>query len=147
MQTHLSYPARLEADEDGRILVTFRDLPEALTDGAHRAEALAEAADCLEVAVATRIGLNEDIPATSSARRGEVLIPVPLPTAAKVALVLAMRASGVNKSELARRLGCDVREVRRLTDPRHRSHSDRLAEAIKAAGGRVAVTVTTNAAE
>ena len=27
------YPAKFEADDDGRILVTFRDLPEAATDG------------------------------------------------------------------------------------------------------------------
>ena len=43
----LSFPVELEPDEAGRLVVHFLDLPEALTDGADMAEALAEAADCL----------------------------------------------------------------------------------------------------
>ena len=39
------FPARLEPDEEGRLVVHFPDLPEALTDGANEAQALAEAAD------------------------------------------------------------------------------------------------------
>jgi len=50
-----TYPARLEADEEGRLVVHFPDLPEALTDGVDQAEALAEAADCLSEALASRI--------------------------------------------------------------------------------------------
>jgi hypothetical protein len=34
----------MEQDEDGRYVVRFPDLPEALTDGAYEGEALAEAA-------------------------------------------------------------------------------------------------------
>jgi hypothetical protein len=47
-----TYPARIKADPAGRFLVTFRDLPEALTDGASLAEARREAADCLATAIA-----------------------------------------------------------------------------------------------
>jgi antitoxin HicB len=57
-----TYPARLEADEDGRLVVHFADLPEALTDGADQAEALAEASDCLSEALAGRIHRQEQIP-------------------------------------------------------------------------------------
>ena len=46
------FPARLEPDEEGRLVVHFPDLPEALTDGADEAEALAEAADYLSEALA-----------------------------------------------------------------------------------------------
>ena len=137
----LVYPARLKRQTDGSFLVTYRDLPEALTDGDDRAEAMAEAADCLEEAIAGRINRDDEIPAASTARRGEILVPVPLPTAAKAALAIAMRSAGLSKSALARRLGCDVREVRRLADPRHRSHTDRLADAIRAAGGEITVSV------
>ena len=42
-----SYPAKLEPDADGRLVVHFPALPEALTDGADEAEALREAVDCL----------------------------------------------------------------------------------------------------
>ena len=68
-QTALSYPAQLKKGRDGRYLVTFRDLPEALTDGGDREEARAEASDCLDEAIAARIFGNEAIPAPSSARR------------------------------------------------------------------------------
>ena len=51
-RVRLAYPAELSTDRDGRVLVQFPDIPEALTDGADRAEALREAKDCLEEAVA-----------------------------------------------------------------------------------------------
>jgi predicted RNase H-like HicB family nuclease len=41
-RTPYSYPARLELDEEGRLVAHFPDLPEALTDGVDEAEALAE---------------------------------------------------------------------------------------------------------
>jgi hypothetical protein len=44
------FPARLEPDEEGRLVVHFPDLPDALTDCADEAEALAEAVDCLSEA-------------------------------------------------------------------------------------------------
>ena len=43
----ITYPAKFETDEDGRVLVTFRDFPEAGTDGVDRTEAEAEAVDLL----------------------------------------------------------------------------------------------------
>jgi len=135
-----AYPARLQRQAGG-FLVSFRDLPEALTDGADRAEALEQAADCLDEAMATRIAHGLEVPLPSSTRRGEVLIEVPLPTAAKAALYLAMKRTALTRTALAKLLGCDEKEVRRLLDPRHNSRLDRLAAAIAAAGGRPALAV------
>ena len=45
--TLFAYPAKLVKGKDGRYLITFPDIPEALTDGATEEEALREAADCL----------------------------------------------------------------------------------------------------
>ena len=64
------YPATLEPDEEGRFLVRFGDLPEALTDGADLPEALSEAADCLSEALASRIVDGEEIPRPSSTEAG-----------------------------------------------------------------------------
>ena len=47
-------------------MVTCRDLPEAITQGETREEALAEAADCLEEAIAARIDDGRDIPSPSA---------------------------------------------------------------------------------
>jgi antitoxin HicB len=51
-----THTVKLKFDkDDGGYVVTCRDLPEAITQGDTREEALAEAADCLEEAIASRI--------------------------------------------------------------------------------------------
>jgi antitoxin HicB len=46
-----AYPIDLIPQADGNFLVSFPDIPEALTDGATKNEALSEAADCLIAAL------------------------------------------------------------------------------------------------
>jgi antitoxin HicB len=62
---------------DGGYVVTCRDLPEAITQGESLDDALAEAADALEEAIAARIDDGREIPAPTEARRGERLVNVP----------------------------------------------------------------------
>lgn len=45
----------------------------------------------------------------------------------------------MSRSELARRLGCDEKEVRRLLSFKHRSQIDRIADALSALGKRLVV--------
>lgn len=108
MVHEFAYPVILTADEtDGGFVVTFPDLPEAITQGEDTAGALEEAADALEEAIAGRIRRGDGIPQPSTADARELLlVPVPALTAAKAALYLALRESGISKSELASRLGC-----------------------------------------
>lgn len=61
--------------------------------------------------------------------------------AVKAALTLAVREAGITKSELARRLGCDVREARRLLDPRYPSKLPRIAEALARLDKRLAISL------
>jgi antitoxin HicB len=142
VETTLAWPAILSPDTEGRVQVRFPDFPEALTDGADEAEALVEAADCLAEAVAARIADQEDLPAPSSLRRGLHRVPLPPVLAYKAALFSAMRRDGVSKSELARRLGLDEKDVRRLLDPSYRgSKVERLHAALAACGIAAQVTV------
>jgi antitoxin HicB len=62
--------------------------------------------------------------------------------ALKLALAQAMREQGTRKAALARRLGTDEKEVRRLLDPDHAAKARRLAEALRALGHSVEVAVT-----
>lgn len=135
--SRVAYPARFTVEADGSIAVGFRDLPEALTCGDNLDEALAEASDCLDVALSYRITRSQDVPLPSPTRRGERLIAPPAQTAAKLALYVSQRAAGLSNVALAKRLGCDEKAVRRLLDPRHASRLDRLADAIRATGGRL----------
>ena len=130
-----AYPARFEATEDGTLLVRFRDLPEAMTEGADEADALREAEDCLEEALAHRMLQRLVIPLPSRRAAGEILVAPGLQIAAKLALTLAQKAAGLNNVALAKRLGCDEKEVRRLLDPHHKSRLDRLDAAVKATEG------------
>ena len=129
-----TYPARFQHTGTDEIVVSFRDLPECLTSGADEAEALAEAADALEEAIAGRIDDRESIPRPSPRRAGERLVSVPADTAAKAALWVALRESGTSRVALAERLGIDERAVRRMLDPRHRSSANRIHEALRALG-------------
>jgi antitoxin HicB len=134
-------PARLEPDEEGRLVVHFPDLPEALTDGADEAEAFAEAADCLSEALAGRINRGEDIPRPSRLRRGQHWI-TPDPTMAlKAALYSALRARKMTVAELSRRLDIDYRQAARLLDPRAASKLTSLEAALSALGYAIAIEV------
>ena len=136
------YPATLTPDEsDGGFTVTFRDWPEAITQGDSRQAALLEAADCLEEAVAARIDDERDIPPPAEVQRGEYAVAVPIQTAMKAALYLAMRDHTIAKGELARRLGIHEKEASRLLDPRHLSKAETLEKALLAVGCAVVIDV------
>mgnify|MGYP003416915656 CR=1 FL=1 len=77
-----SFPATLTTDlDDGGYVVTFRDLPEAITQGDSLEVSLSEASDCLEEAIAARIDDRLDIPKPSEPLENEHLVTVPMQTA------------------------------------------------------------------
>lgn len=136
------YPVTLAPDEEaGGYVVTFRDIPEAITQGDSVEEALEQAADCLEEAIAGRMRRGEEIPAPSPFLRNERHVVVPIATATKAALYKAIRESGLSKVELAIKLGCDEKEVRRLLDPYHPSKLPRIEAALEALGKQLIVSV------
>ena len=134
------YPARLKPDRvDGGFVVTFTDLPEAITQGEDVEDALNEAADCLDEAIVNRIVTGLLIPLPSVVKKGCYPVPLAAHSAAKAALYLALQEARVTKADLARRLDCDEKEVRRLLDPRHPSKLPRLEAALAAIGRRLIV--------
>ncbi len=140
-----AYPARFAADEDGRILVTFRDFPHGATDGADRAKAMDEAVDFLESVLAHYVHDGKDIPTPSVPRRNEVQVSPSAVTAAQVALYSAMRHEKVTPKELAKRLRLPVADVRRLTDLANYPPLETIERALAALGHRL--TVGLDAAE
>ncbi len=67
----LVYPARLEHHGEDEVVVSFRDVPWCHTSGRDVAEALVEAADALEEAIAWHIDEGETIPEPSPPLPGE----------------------------------------------------------------------------
>jgi antitoxin HicB len=133
-----AYPARLKRYPD-TIIVTFRDLPEAVSEGKDKADALREGSDCLDAALLFRVKDNEEIPVPSERKRGEVLVPASPQVAAKVAFVLAFRESGLTRVALANRLGWAESEIRRLLNPDHATKLDRIDVALRALGRRLVI--------
>lgn len=133
-----TYAVKLTPDKrDGGYVVTCRDLPEVITQGDTFEEAVAEAADALEEAVAGRIDDRRDIPMPTAKKRGERTVSVPPSMALKAAVYLAVRDAGISNSELARRLRLDEKEARRILDPHHPTKLPRIEAALAALGRQV----------
>lgn len=137
-----SYPVKLTKDrQDGGYVVTCRDLPEAITQGETIEEALSEAEGALQAAIEARIEDGIDVPMPSEPKRGERLAAVPITTALKAAVYMAMREGSVSKLELARRMQVDPREAHRMMDPKHPTKVPTLERALQVLGRRAEVSV------
>lgn len=135
------YPVILTPDE-GSVLVTFPDVPEAITFGADEDEALLHAVDALETALSFYVDARKPLPAVSRpAPRQKTVRPSAL-ECAKLGVYKAMTEQGIKKAELARRLGWHMPQVDRLFDLRHASKLDQIEAAATALGRHIEVTVS-----
>lgn len=132
------YPADLEAHPE-TVLVSFPDLPEAVTEGADRRAALVEALGCVDAAILFRLKEGAELPAPSALRRGQVMIAASPQVAAKAAFLRAFIDSGLTRVALAERIGLGENEVRRMLDPEHGTKIDRLNVGMKALGRRLVI--------
>ena len=136
-----AYPASLTPDPDGGFTVTFRDVPEAITEGDSRDEALLRAEDALESALAMYVSAKEPLPASSAPKPGEATVPLSALGMAKTALCEATRDQGVGRAELSRRLRWHLPQVNRVLDLRHASKMEQVETALAALGLRLIVGV------
>ena len=135
------YPVLLKRAAEGGYVVTCRDLPAVTTQGEDKEDALAQAADAMDEAFATLMKLDRPFPSPSEPRRGERSISPPVETVAKAALYSSLRDANITKVQLAKQLGIDEKEVRRLLDPHYHSKLPRIAEAISLLGKRLVISL------
>jgi antitoxin HicB len=135
------FAAQLTPDPDGGLVVTFPDVPEALSHGADRSEARRNAAEALGLAL--RGYLVEGRPLPLSLARGDDLVAIPVDAhdALKIAVVEAFRTSALSKAEFARQLGKAVTEAQRILDPDHPTKLGALQAALATFGKEVIVSV------
>ncbi len=136
----MRYPLRVEPDEHGATIVQAIDVPEAITVGRTAEEARLRAGDALVCVLRGYIDDRRPIPKASPAR-GRPTADLPSGVAAKLAIYEAMRHQGLTQIELAERLGCDPRQVRRLLDLDHASTLLQLERALTALGKRLVIEV------
>ncbi len=137
-----SYRALFEPGERrGNIVVTFPDVPEVITQGRSEADARVMAEEALGLVLLTYLERGKPLPKSRARGRGLVEITVAPEVAAKLAVLEAFKAAGISKSELARRIDKDEKEVRRILDPKHPTKLPALSAALRALGKRLVVGV------
>lgn len=130
----LKFPARFEPEAAGGFSVTFRDVPEAITQGDTLEDAQTMATDALLTALDFYFEDRRPVPQPSKARRGERLVALPASAAAKVALLNAVVATKTRPADLARALDVTPQEVSRLLNLHHATKIDTIADALAALG-------------
>jgi antitoxin HicB len=138
-----SYVYRAEFERGSRrgIVVSFPDVPEAITEARDMADARAMAEEALGLALLSYLERGMPLPKPRAKGRKLVEIAVAPDMAAKLAVLESFSASGITKSELARRIGKDEKEVRRILDPKHPTKLPAMTAALRALGKRLVVGV------
>lgn len=138
----MKYPATFTPAEEGGFVVTFRDIPEAITQGDNEGEALEMARDVLVTVMDFYFEDRRQVPAPSAAQQDERLIALPVSVSAKVLLLNAMLERQVRPADLARLMGIKPQEVTRLLDLGHSTKIDTVADALASLGLELDVVVT-----
>ena len=126
----LHYALVFHPEEDGSILVTCPDLPEVTTFGETEEDATRHGIDAVQEAIAARLDDFRDIPFPVSHGHGKATLGLHLSLV--VNLFWALRAAGMNRAELGRRLGWHRTQVDRLFDPNHESKISQFEAAFEA---------------
>ena len=123
------------------VLVSFIDVPDAMTFGADEDEALLQAVDALETALSFYVEARKPLPVASKAKRGQRTVRPSTLEGAKLGVYQAMTEQGLKKAELARRRGWHTPQVDRLFDLRHASRLDQIEAAARVLGRHLEVRV------
>ncbi|WP_414451525.1 type II toxin-antitoxin system HicB family antitoxin [Burkholderia sp. 22PA0099] len=135
----LSYPVTLTPDSNGSQLVTFPDVPEAISVGDNVDDALIQALDALEAALEIYFDEKRPIPMPSAATADQRVVTLPVLVASKILLANEMVKQKVRKAELARRLNVNQVQVDRLLKFSHGSKIEMVEAALSALGKRLEV--------
>ena len=131
-----AYPCNLIPDrEEGEgFIVTFPDVPGAITGAQTRKESLFLAEDALVAMLAVYVQQQREIPTPSPVADGQELVAVPPIAAAKLALYTAMREQEITGDALALRLNLSDSAIRKLLDPDCYSHISQIMRALRNVG-------------
>lgn len=134
-----SYPAKVVKDGEFSV-ISFRDIPEAITQ-VDQSEDLNEwARDALITAISMYFDDGNLIPPASKPKKGEVVIDLQPSLVAKIILHNTMIENRQRQADIARVMGIPTSEVARIVNPKYKTKIDTLANAIQAAGGKLILT-------
>ena len=140
----MKYAALFEPAEEGGFVITFPDMEDAVSQGEDEQDAREMARDALITMIAYYIRHGKPVPEPRQQQpKGKKyrMIELPAMMALKTELYLAFQASGIRKTELARRLGIPKTTIDRLFDLNRRTRLDQIEAAFAALGKRLSIEV------
>ena len=135
------FPLEFSKLKNGGIMVSFPDVPNAITCGKNERHAMEMAMDCLLTVFTAYMHDGDDLPQPGRVKRGQRGIEIPSMVAVKMAIYQAMKEQGLTQSELGAKLKCDARQIRRLLDFDHNSRVDQVEDALQVLGFKLAMAV------
>lgn len=135
------YPATLTPNGEGGYIVTFRDVPEAITEIWDKSELKETATDCLVTAVDFYIEDHRLFPAPSKTKKDDVIIQLPISISAKILLLNTMVSGNIRPVDLAKKMGIKPQEVNRIIDTGHTTKIDTIAKALSVLGKNLQLSI------
>jgi antitoxin HicB len=129
----MRYPVILTPDTGG-FVVTFPDIPEAMTQGDSYAEALEMAKDALESSLDFYFEDERKVPLPTKLKKGQEFVELNPSLWAKVLLLNEMLSQRLRPADLAKRLHVKPQVVTRLMNIKHPTKIDTISAAFTAMG-------------
>ena len=136
-----AYPALLRDNKEGGDIVSFRDVPEAITEIWSMDELQDTAVDALVTVLEMYFEKNRVFPEPSKPKKNEVMVALPLIVVAKMLLLNVMVSSNIRPCDLARKMHIKPQEVNRIIDLQHKTKMDTIDSAMRALGKSLQLTV------
>lgn len=138
----LAYPCILEWQEETKeYMVTFPDIPEAVSVGEDKETALIEAVDGLLCGIDCYVVSRRPIPLPSQPKAGQETVEIPAMETAKILLHNEMLAQGVKKAEMARRLDVHMPQIDRLLNLNHSTQIEFIERAAAKLGKKLSISL------
>ena len=138
------YPCDFTPDEEegSGFVVSFPDIPPAITGGKNFKESIILAEDALVVALSIYVDRQEDLPAPSSWKKGQELISVQPLIAAQLDLYTAMRQQEITVEDLAQALKLPASDARKLLILDYKTSINQVFTALAEVGAKAPVEET-----
>ncbi|WP_119344651.1 type II toxin-antitoxin system HicB family antitoxin [Facilibium subflavum] len=135
----MKYNINIQKDDNGEYLVTFPDVPEAVTTVDSLDDLQAQAIDALISAFDFYIGNKKPIPIPKKANKEFIILPTTL--ASKIYLYNEWLASNLKKVDIANKMGMKPSNLERLFNLRYRSKMEAIEQAINILGKHLDVQI------
>ena len=135
----LTYPARVERDGPADWAIVFPDVPEAVSGADTEAEAWAQAAEVLALALCSYPARKLPFPKPSRPGKRDRMISIPVTHAAKLFIRQAMAEQDLSVANLARLAKTDHKSARRIIALSHKTRMEPLESVLAMLGVRTAL--------